>query len=342
MLWISWKDVLNRQEGRFLQQDDLPQKEIIVNTTEMLKQKHLLTMFTEAAKPLLFVGATGTGKTVAISQFLRELNRDKFDNLTICFSAKSTANFTQKQIQDKLEKKKRRHLGPANNKKLLVFIDDLNMPAVEKQGAQPPIELLRQWMDHKQWYDYTDKGNQLQKISDIVFVAAMCPPAGGKNPVTPRFTHHFNIVTSSAFDKHVMSRIFCRIIDYHIRREGIIGTDTAKTLKEVVEASIDVFLFAQLNLRPTPAKSHYLFNLRDVSRVVHGIQMMNVFVHGSKQKMVRLWVHECARVFSDRLNDEADVAKLFDQMYNSCRDFIKEDIFTCFRAVIPDAMFAEN
>ena len=174
-------------------------------------------------------------------------------------------------MEDKLEKKKRRHLGPANNKKLIVFIDDMNMPTVEKEGAQPAIELLRQWMDHKQWYDYTDKGNQLQKITDIVFVAAMCPPAGGKNPVTPRFTRHFNIVTCPVFDKNTMQRIFNKIIDYHIRRESYLGTDTAKTLKDMVDASIDVFLFAQSNLRPTPAKSHYLFNLRDVARVVSGI-----------------------------------------------------------------------
>lgn len=140
----------------------------------------------------------------------------------------------------------------------------------------------------------------------------MCPPAGGKNPVTPRFTRHFNIITCASFDKAVLQRIYTKIIEVHIRKEGISSTDTSRTLKQLIEATIDVFRFAQENLRPTPAKSHYLFNVRDISRVVNGIQMMRTFEHGSKNKLVRLWVHECGRVFSDRLNDDSDVTKLFE------------------------------
>jgi len=57
---------------------------------------------------------------------------------------------------------------------------------------------------------------------------------------------------------------------------------------------------------PTPLKSHYLFNLRDYAKVVYGVCMGDKDTVSSLEILVRLWTHECWRVFADRLINESD------------------------------------
>mmetsp|Transcript_43297 Transcript_43297/g.50852 ORF Transcript_43297/g.50852 Transcript_43297/m.50852 type:complete len:127 (+) Transcript_43297:1961-2341(+) len=96
--------------------------------------------------------------------------------------------------------------------KFIIFVDDLNMPKKEEYGAQPPLELLRQWLDHRGWYDRKSKERPFMQISDIMFACSMGPPGGGRSPITQRLQRHFNIVTYTDLEQSTIQGIFVTIV----------------------------------------------------------------------------------------------------------------------------------
>ena len=63
--------------------------------------------------------------------------------------AASTSCLLQLLIEGRLDKKRKTKLGAPPGKRIVFFVDDVNMPARETFGAQPPVELLRQFQDYK-------------------------------------------------------------------------------------------------------------------------------------------------------------------------------------------------
>ncbi|XP_050682817.1 dynein axonemal heavy chain 1-like [Leptidea sinapis] len=250
---------------------------------------------------VICVGPTGTGKTVTITSKLSRGLHKKFICEFLVFSARTSANQTQDVIDSKLDRRRRGVFGPPPTKRQVFFIDDLNMPALEVYGAQPPIELLRQFMDFSGWYDRTNIG-EFRTLIDVGIVAAMGPPGGGRNPVTMRLMRHFHYVSFTEMEYASKYLIFLTILKSWTR-----NFHQNVTIREnpFLKGSIEIFNSLVEELLPTPTKSHYTFNLRDLSKVFQGILMMDPHLVKDEDDVIRLWYHEHQRVYQDRLvNDE--------------------------------------
>lgn len=72
-----------------------------------------------------------------------------------------------------------------------------------------------------------------------------------------------------------------------------------------------------MELPPTPSKFHYIFNMRDLSRITSGILKSHPNLYKFKHQMVRLWRNEFVRVMCDRLISKEDQEMMRTHIFNT-------------------------
>jgi dynein heavy chain len=190
--WEGWMKMMGKEASLL---PDAKFNDIIIPTIDTVRQEMIVQILIEHKCHVLLTGQTGTGKSVSTKLMLTNgLDQSKYMHILIQFSAQTTENQTQDIIDGKLGKRRKGVFGPTPGFTSVVFVDDLIMPKKEEYGAQPPIEILRAWMDHEGWYDRFDPSWSFRKIQDIQFVAAMGPPGGGRSNITQRYVRHFNMI----------------------------------------------------------------------------------------------------------------------------------------------------
>jgi len=290
--------------------------EIMVPTNDSTRNIYLMNLLIANSNHILCPGPTGTGKSQNIYNLLSFGLSEEFQYIALSFSAQTSANQTQDSIDSKLGKRRKGYYGPDFGKKCVIFVDDLNMPKKEVFGAQPPIEVLRQYLDHKGWYNRKDLN--FMKLEDIILLAAMGPPGGGRTKITDRVCRHFNIIGYTELDKETVTRIFTVLLDYFLKR---FSENVKQILPEVVESVLFVYETVKKELLPTPTKSHYTFNLRDISKVFQGICSGNPKSIPEPISLTRIWFHENMRVFHDRLINDEDRKYMKKLLYSQFERF---------------------
>eukprot|EP00929_Paragymnodinium_shiwhaense_P087551 TRINITY_DN476_c0_g7_i1.p1 TRINITY_DN476_c0_g7~~TRINITY_DN476_c0_g7_i1.p1 ORF type:complete len:2666 (-),score=827.08 TRINITY_DN476_c0_g7_i1:96-7328(-) len=301
-----WKPWTERIQG-FDIAKDAAYHTIVVPTSDTVRNQFIIRTLIQKGHNILLSGPTGTAKTASIQgMLLSGFPSDQYSVISFAFSAQTTANQTQDVVDGKLDKRRKGIFGPPQGKKMLVFIDDINMPFKEEYGAQPPIEILRQiFIKTPQGYGWYDrKGWDFRQLVDLNFLAAMCPPGSGKNDITDRYSRHFNLVFVTPFDDESLNRIFTTVVNKFLM---VMARDVSTLAPAAVSATLDVYNIVLRELLPTPAKSHYTFNMRDVSKVFQGICQCTRESLPKGEDLAKVWLHECERVFKDRLVTRQDL-----------------------------------
>jgi dynein heavy chain len=283
---------------------DTPYFNILVPTVDTTRYSYLFQTLVDAGRNVLFSGETGVGKSVIVADSLARMcagDDARFASAVVNFSAQTKSANLQEALEASLDKKRKNLLGAPAGKRMVVYVDDLNMPQQETYGAQPPIELLRQVIDQGGFYDR--QRLFFKQVASVVFAAACAPPGGGRNDVTPRLTRHYHMVWLPQLSAESMVTIFDAILHGFLANEA---PALAGASRDIVSASVELYRRVEAELLPTPAKSHYTFNLRDLSKVFQGMLMVGTPELPDRDALLRLWVHEEQRVFRDRLISAED------------------------------------
>ncbi|KAL3884515.1 hypothetical protein ACJMK2_024650, partial [Sinanodonta woodiana] len=308
-LWACYMDFETRRMDSwekivpaFKYNKEVPFFEMLVPTVDTVRYGYLLEKLLAVRHSVLYTGETGVGKSVIAKGLLNSIaDRTNYVPIFINFSAQTSSKRTQEMIESKLEKKRKTVLGAPRDKRVVIFVDDLNMPKLDTYGSQPPIELLRQFQDFGGFYDRDDLF--WREIQDVTLAAACAPPGGGRNNVSPRFIRHFSMFAIPPASEHNLKHMFMQILNGFFMD---FPTAVRQCTEPIVTAAVEIYGRMSTDLLPTPAKSHYVFNLRDLSKCIQGILQADTGVIRDNKQVFRLFCHESQRVFHDRLINNED------------------------------------
>ncbi|KAK7195889.1 dynein heavy chain [Novymonas esmeraldas] len=329
--WKPWNVLVkpfDRKPGQ-------PFSSLLVSTVDTERNMWLLNKIVLNRSPVLFVGESGTAKTVTIQAYLQHLKWASLHSgdggggtaaaagaaggggdggggsddvqleamlLEMNFSSRTTSLDAQRTMEDNIEKRTNTVLGPPSKKRLIVFVDDINMPKVDLYGTQQPIAFLKLLIESQHWYDRRDL--LFKNVRDTQFVAAMAPPGGGRNALDPRFVSLFTVFNILFPEDEAIHTIYQQILAAAYKTMPV-DADFATTITSM---TLQLYVSLVSALPATPAKFHYIFNLRDLSRVYEGLCRATPDKFPGPGPLVRLWRNEVVRVFVDRMADEDDKA----------------------------------
>ncbi|OAG20310.1 hypothetical protein CC77DRAFT_1020822 [Alternaria alternata] len=298
--WDTWQSQVPNVE---VNTHSVTQTDVVIPTLDTVRHEDVLYSWLAEHKPLLLCGPPGSGKTMTLFSALRKLPNMQVVGLN--FSSATTPDLLIKTFEQYCEYKKTLNgvqLTPTQvGRWLVIFCDEINLPAPDKYGTQRAISFLRQLVEHNGFWRTSDK--TWVTLDRIQFVGACNPPTdAGRTPMGLRFLRHAPLIMVDYPGQQSLLQIY-----------GTFNTAVLKiipTLRGYADALTRamVQLYAESQKRFTPdIQPHYVYSPRELTRWVRGIyEALRPLESLPIEGLVRIWAHEALRLFQDRLIAEEE------------------------------------